>query len=319
MPPFASSADPPSPGPHGTPPDDDVRELLAAATSAGLTPLHRLGVAEARERTRAAAAAAGRGPRVAAVTDGAVDGPDGPVPIRRYRPTAAAPPGTVVYAHGGGWVLGGLEQSDALCRHLAVQSGHEVVSVDYRLAPEHPFPAALTDVDAVIAHESAHAAVALVGDSAGGNLVAAATLRARERAPGTVRLQVLVYPVVDPSMTTASYREHGREGLLVSAADMRWFWDQYLPDADARRDPEAAPSLARSLRDLPQTLVIVADHDVLRDESLAYADRLADAGVDVTVDRYDTMIHGFFPLVGRLPASRRAVESVAQAVAQALR
>lgn len=309
--------DRPLQGPH----DPEVRAVLHATRDAGIPPVHRMGVADAREFARRGATSHAPGPEQHAVTDEVVQTADASVPVRRYRPSGRTPaPGRIVYVHGGGWVLGGLNESDHLCRHLAHLSGLEVVSVDYRLAPEHPFPAALDDVDSVLAHESADAppgGIVLVGDSAGGNLVAAVARRARDRGASGVRLQVLVYPAVDPTMATPSYRRHGDDSYLVSALDMRWFWEQYVPDPALRRSPDAGPIQAESLRDLPPALVLVAEYDVLRDEALAYADRLADDGVDVTVDHYDTMIHGFFPMVDRLAAARRAVESVALAAATA--
>lgn len=295
--------------------------MLDAVRAAGIPPVHRMGVAGAREQARRGAAANGPGPELPAVTDETIRNGGAVVPIRRYQPCGTEPAaGRIIYVHGGGWVLGGIGESDHLCRHLAHLSGLEVVSVGYRLAPEHPFPAALDDVDRVLAHEADDApagGLVLVGDSAGGNIVAAVARRARDRGAPEIRLQVLVYPAVDPTMASPSYERHGDDSYLVSARDMRWFWEQYVPDPTLRRSPDVGPLHAESLRDLPPALVLVAEYDVLRDEALAYADRLADDGVDVTVDHYDTMIHGFFPMVGRLAAASRAVESVALAAATA--
>jgi acetyl esterase len=302
------------------PPDATVQAFLAQAASSGAPPLHRAGVTAARERAASMRSVLPPPPAVDAVWDETVAA-EAPVPVRLYRTGQGRSRGSVVYLHGGGWTLGGIEESDGLCRHLALASGHDVVSVGYRLAPEHPYPAAIDDVSAVldwVETSRPGEPIVVVGDSAGGNLAAVASRRLRDRGNSPIVLQVLVYPVTDPRMTTPSYTAFGGEEFLLSAADMRWFWDNYA-DESVRFDPDAAPMFAEDLTGLPPALVLVAEYDALCDESIAYARRLATAGVDVTVDRYENMIHGFFPLVGLFGPAHTAVESVGSACAAALK
>lgn len=303
------------------PPDPQLRGVLEAMREAGIPPLHVLGVPAARARVLASRDGADPGPRMSATEDIAVPGPGGPVPIRRYRPIEGTSRGVAVYLHGGGWVVGGLDESDGLCRHLAAWSGCDVVSVGYRLAPEHRFPAAVEDADAVTrwlaAGEPAGTPLVVLGDSAGANLATVVARRSRDRGGPPIVLQILVYPVTDHRMATASYREHHRP-LLIGGDDMRWFWDLYAPDVRERSGPDASPGLVADLAGLPPAHVIVAEHDPLRDEALAYAARLDAAGVAVTVDRYAAMAHGFFPLVGVVDAATEAVRSVATAIARAV-
>jgi acetyl esterase len=239
------------------------------------------------EQARAAHAAetaqlAGRGPDVERVEEAEVAG----VPVRVYEPAGAH--GTVAYFHGGGWVLGNLDSVDAVCRALAVAAGARVVSVDYRLAPEHRYPAALEDALAVT--RALEVPLAVAGDSAGGNLAAIVARHERERVAG----QLLVYPVTDAGVNTPSYREFG-EGFGLTAAAMRRFWDLYLDGADGLQ-PDASPLRADAddLAGLPPAYVLSAECDVLRDEGEAYAQKLREAGVEVTVDRQAGGIHGFW-------------------------
>ena len=234
--------------------------------------------------------------------DRSLPGPAGSIPVRVYRPGSEPAP-TLLYFHGGGWVLGSIVTAHGVCATLARRSGCVVVSVDYRLAPEHPYPAALEDAWAATLWAAEHAeeiggrpgALAVGGDSAGGNLSAVVALRARDR-DLPLALQLLVYPVCDADLETGSYRAYA-EGYWLTKAGMAWFWDQYLPEGD-RFQPEASPLRAADLAGVPSALVITAEFDPLRDEGEAYARRLAEAGVPVTLSRYDGQIHGFF----RLPA-----------------
>jgi acetyl esterase len=221
----------------------------------------------------------------------------GGVPARLYRPESATG-GALLYLHGGGWAIGSIETHDGLCRELANGSGATVLSVDYRLAPEHPVPAALDDCDAAW-HWLRNASdelgldldrVALAGDSAGGALAAGLALRLRDRREPPARLQALVYPCVDPALDSASAVEFAR-GYRLTRANMRWFWRAYLGGAEPT--PEAAPALAENLHDLPPALVITASHDVLRDEGEAYAARLRAAGVPTELVRVKGTLHGF--------------------------
>jgi acetyl esterase len=248
------------------------------------------------------------------VTDLTVAG----IPVRVYRPD---PPGSgplpaLVYFHGGGWVIGSMDAVDPLCRKLAVAAGCVVVNVEYRLAPEHPFPAAVDDAWAVTADAIAHPdrygadgrAVAVAGDSAGATLAAVTAIRARDEG---VRLahQVLVYPVTDEAMSTPSYAAYG-SGYALNTEGMAWFFGMYAGDAD-RTDPRMSPLRAADLSGLAPATVITAECDVLRDEGEAYAERLAAAGNQTELTRYDGMVHSFFVLPELFDAAIAARQQVA--------
>jgi acetyl esterase len=271
------------------------------ASEAG-PPAHEVPV----EQARAAHAAetehlAGEGVAVARVADDTVAG----VSVRSYEPDGAS--GTLVYLHGGGWVLGNLDSVDAVCRALAHEARTRVVSVDYRLAPEHPFPAGLEDARAVT---RALAADVIAGDSAGGNLAAVVAAELRER----LKLQLLIYPVTDAGVNTPSYAQFdGRYGL--TAASMQRFWRLYLDGAEGLQ-PAASP-LRADLEGLPPAYVLTASHDVLRDEGEAYAHALRDAGVPVTLRRVEGTMHGFWRWQTTAIA-RAAVREAAAAVRSAL-
>jgi acetyl esterase/lipase len=242
-------------------------------------------------------------PEVAEVRDDALPTPSGPVPVRRYRPVVAR--GTVAYLHGGGWCVGSLDSYDIACRALALASGAEVVSIAYRLAPEHPYPAGLEDALAAIrALASEGAPLAVGGDSAGGNLAAVAARRLRGVVP--LRAQALIYPVADAATDTPSYRAYA-EGHGLTAGGMRRYWQLYLDGADALA-PDASPLRADDLAGVAPALVLTAEEDVLRDEGEAYAAALAHAGVPVEHRRVEGTIHGFWRWQG---ASRLAREAVA--------
>jgi acetyl esterase len=237
------------------------------------------------------------------VDDVMIEGPGSPLCVRVYRTASDEPLPGLLWFHGGGWAVGSLASHDPVCRHLARTTPCCVISVDYRLAPEHPFPAAVEDCWAAVewaARESAQlgvdpARLAVGGDSAGGNLAAVAALRARA-AGVPVALQVLVYPVTDVDLDSPSYLEHA-DGLNLTRAKMEWYWRLYLAGADGAH-PDASPLRARDLRGVAPALVQTAEYDPLRSEGEAYAHRLAEHGVPVTLTRYDGMIHGFV----RMPA-----------------
>ncbi|HET6949490.1 MAG TPA: alpha/beta hydrolase [Acidimicrobiales bacterium] len=263
---------------------------------------------------------------MASVRDLVAPGPGGDVPVRVYVPTADPGPRPVlVYFHGGGWVIGSVETHESPVRALAAASGLTVVSVDYRLAPEHPFPAPLDDCLAAVRWVVANATdldvdparLAVGGDSAGGNLAAvvAQQLRGADRAP---RFQLLVYPVTDGEMAHASMVENA-EGYFLTAPTMAWFWDQYVGSGD-RTDPLASPLHAgdEALAGVAPALVITAEFDPLRDEGEAYAARLEAAGVRVTASRYDGMIHGFFSMGDLVPEGKAAIDEAAEALRAAL-
>ncbi len=255
-----------------------------------------------------------RGAAVATMEDFSIDGPDGPVRLRRYV-AGATSHGLILYLHGGGWTFGTLDGFDPVCRQLAHVTGAEVVSVDYRLAPEHRFPGPLDDAWAALLALAGSGPVAVMGDSAGGNLAAALAIRARDRGGPHIDLQILLYPVVSPDFERPSYVEFGRGDYLLSADDMRWFWDHYVPVAD-RTHPEAVP-LAADLAGLPEAILVLAGCDPLHDEGLAYASALGRAGVAVTVRDHPGMAHGFFTLVDLLGAANREVEAVGGLIATA--
>lgn len=250
---------------------------------------------------RAAAGGAPGGPDVASVRDAVADG----VPVRIYDPAPGATGRPLaLYFHGGGWVMCGLDTHDALCRALAAASGAVVVSADYRLAPEHPWPAAADDALSVVLWARARAAalgcdpsrLVVAGDSSGGNLAAVTALRAPELLAG----QLLCYPPLDASMASGSVSVFA-EGYFHTAAHMAWYWDQYGGDPD---HPHVSPLRAAGLSGLPRTLLVLADCDVLRDEGLAYGRRLGEAGVDCAVHLVPGVFHGFLglPLPGAATA-----------------
>lgn len=288
-----------------------ARQLLELQRAAGVLPLTCLELPAARAAFGRTVKLTGPGPDVASVRDVtiAVSG-GGAIRARIYQPVS--PSGaTIVYLHGGGWVLGGLEVGDAVSRRMAVASGAMVVSIDYRLAPEHPFPTPVDDAFEALCWVSAtfdtRGGLVLVGDSSGGNLAAVCALRARDSGGPRIDLQVLVYPVTDHDFTTSSYREHGDCGYSLGRAEMEWFWSLYA-DPVQRRHPDASPLRARKLAGLPPALIMVAGFDPLLDDSLAYAARLEREHVEVEVVRFDDMLHGFFHLVNFMERADEAVD-----------
>ncbi|MFO1095852.1 MAG: alpha/beta hydrolase [Planctomycetaceae bacterium] len=230
-----------------------------------------------------------------------IPGPAGELPARIYRPTeqrAALP--IVLYFHGGGWVVGSITSHDALCRRMCGQSGCIVLSVDYRLAPEHKYPAAVDDAFAATRWAAAHAQelggdpgrIAVAGDSAGGNLAAAVCLLARERGGPPLAAQLLIYPITDYMPDFESYRRNGR-GYFLEAEAIAWFWQHYLANATQAVEITASPLRATDLSGLPTALILVAEYDPLLDEGVAYADRLEQAGVRVERFMAHGQIHGF--------------------------
>ena len=250
-----------------------ARQLLDAIAESGAPPLTELTPEEARGVPATVMEMVGAGPHVAVVRDIEIPGPAGPIAARVYEP-GPDPAGTVVYYHGGGWVIGCVDEWDAVCRALAVAAGARLVSVDYRLAPEHCFPAATDDSFAALVWASEQypgSPIVVASDSAGGNLAAVSALRAREAGGPEIALQVLVYPIVDCDLTRPSYAEHTDTKLILNTPEMAWFWDHYVPNAAERAHPYASPIRASTLAGLPPAYIVVAQHDPLRDEGLAYA------------------------------------------------
>lgn len=298
--------------------DPEARAVARSLPRILPQPFHELGVA----RSRAIAAAlrpSGEPEPIHEIRDDDIPGRNGPVPVRLYRPRGAAELPIIVYLHGGGWTVGSLDGVDAVCRALANRSECAVLSVDYRLAPENKFPTPLHDCADVLAHVARRGAdlgvdgtrIALVGDSAGGNLAAATALTARDTDPNGLTCQVLVYPATEYNVDRPSWREHA-DGPLITARDVMWFWDNYLRNVEDRSDPLAVPAAATSLAGLPRTLVITAAVDPLRDGAEAFAARLRADGVDTSVTRYDGVFHGFFTEIGTFRATDMAVSEAVQ-------
>ncbi len=297
----------------------EARTLLDLMEAVGAPPLDSL-PPEAARAARAALA-----PPVLEACHETVDLEAGGVPARLYRPTPSeATPGILLWFHGGGWVLGDLESHDNICHSLARRSGHAVLSVGYRLAPEAPFPAGLGDCIQAARWAHAHAddlgvdpdRIGIGGDSAGANLAAVVC----HTAPAPFVFQLLVYPVTDARMETSSYTENG-EGLFLTATSMQWFVDHYLSGGKGSPvDPRVPPLLAADdvLAAGPPTLVITVGFDPLRDEGIAYAERLAELGVVTSHVHFPGQIHGFFSMAHQLGDARSAIALAAQAVSDAL-
>jgi acetyl esterase len=266
------------------------------------------------------------GEQVADVSDHVLPGPNGTIPVRIYRPEgigSAAP--LVMFFHGGGWVLCDLDSHDAICRAIANASGCVVVAVDYRLAPEHRFPIGVEDCYAATAWTASHSStfgldgqrMAVMGDSAGGNLAAAVAQMARDRDGPPMALQVLLYPVIDHSDQTDSHRTIG-DGYFLKSREVMYYWDQYLTHSEEGDNPYASPLRASSHQHLPPALIIVPEFDPLRDEGEAYGRALIEAGVPTTIHRVPGMFHGFLNFVTVLEAADEAKREIGTALRSAL-
>ncbi|AZP81077.1 alpha/beta hydrolase [Mycobacterium avium] len=289
----------------------------------GFPPVQQMSGAEARALIRSRLVPPAQPEPVAEVADRLVEGPGGPLRIRVYRPEAAAPLPVLVYAHGGGFVFCDLDSHDGLCRNLANLVPAVVVSVDYRLAPENAWPAAAEDVYAVTCWARDHAdalgadpaRLVVGGDSAGGNLAAVTTVMCRDRGGPAPAAQLLIYPVIAADFDTESYRLFG-QGYYNPAPALRWYWDCYVPSTRDRAHPYATP-LNADLRGLPPAVVVVAGHDPLRDEGLAFGAALEAAGVPTVQLRYEGGIHGFMTMP-MLDIAHRARNEAAAALADLL-
>ncbi len=299
--------------------DPQVAAMRAERMSRNVTPLYEMTLEEARAADLADIRAGGGDVEpVAEVTDGTFPGPDGELPVRVYRPTADRPLGTLVYFFGGGWTLGGIDTSDGVCRALANAAGCLVVTPGYRLAPEHPFPAALNDCLAAVSWVVENAdtlgadpsRIAVGGDSAGGNLAAVVAALAMERGL-PLAAQLLVYPNTCYRADTDSLRDND-DRWMFNRHSVDWYWRNYLTVPEDGRDPRVSPLLTPDLSGLPPALVITAEFDPLRDEGERYAERMRGADVPVELTRYDGMAHGFFTMSGVLADARRAVAQAAE-------
>lgn len=255
----------------------------------------------------------GTGPELADVSDLRTSGG---IPLRCYRPTRDETLPAIVYFHGGGWVLGNIETHDAVCRRLADATGRVVVSVEYRLAPEHAYPAACDDCFDAVLWIAAQAEelkidpgkIVVAGDSAGGNLAAAVAVRCREDQGPQLEAQVLIYPVIEPDFATESYEKYATDYMLTRES-MQWFWQQYLPDPT--QGAKFAALQTAAVHELPKCLVITAEYDVLRSEGERYAARLEEAGNSVSLKQYDGMLHGFVHFAGLFEDGVDAIREIA--------
>ena len=294
--------------------DDDMKAIIDLMDAGDVLSIETLGV-EALRAGMLAALPTGEPEAVDRVENRTFPGPEGPVPVRIYGPAATEPCPALVYFHGGGWVLGNLDTHDSTCRALSRRTACVVVSVDYRLAPEHTFPAALDDCIAAVEWVADNAAelgvdptrIAVGGDSAGGNLTATVTLANRSRRGLELCHQLLIYPVTDARRNTPSYKQNA-EGYLLTADAMRWFWDLYLNEQSEGANPLASPLRAEDLAGLPPATVITAEFDPLRDEGEAYAEQLAAASVPVDSRRWDGVAHGFFAMEGSVAKAKEALD-----------
>jgi acetyl esterase len=300
--------------------DHATKALLEQMAAAGGTPLHEGTPDDARALGKAFAEMAGPAPVMGRVEDHEIAVAGGSIPVRVLVPPQGAR-GVIVYLHGGGWVIGAIDEFDTLGRKLAERTSCAVVLVDYRLAPEHRYPTAADDCYAGLEWAASHleeitgqrdVPLIVAGDSAGGNLSAVMALRARDRNGPKIALQVLVYPVTDADFDRPSYHDPDNQLILTREA-MVWFWDHYAPDASRRAEPDASPLRATDLAGLPPAVVLTAEHDVLRDEGEAYADALREAGVAVDFKRHSGQTHGFFTIL-LLPGSERGFQQVVKAI-----
>jgi acetyl esterase len=302
--------------------DPQVATLIEALDS-GFPPVHTMTGAQARAAIQARFVPNRSPEPVAVVRDHQIPVDDGIVEIRIYRPEASGLLPVLVYAHGGGFVFCDLDSHDGLCRNLANLIPAVVVSVAYRLAPEHRWPAGAEDLYAVTRWVSEHAGdfgadpqrIAIGGDSAGGNLAAATALMARDRGDLSVAAQLLLYPVIAANFDTESYRQFGA-GYYNPRQALQWYWDQYVPDLNDRVHPYASP-LHGALDGLPPAVVVIAGHDPLKDEGLAYVDALLKAGVSVRQLLFTGGIHGFMTMP-MFDIAHRAREQASRALGELL-
>lgn len=293
--------------------------LLAQFANGDAKPLHESTPEEARALGAAMAGLAGPGPFSVRAEEHSVPVDGGDIGVRVLLPEQPVR-GVMVYYHGGGWVIGSVNEYETLGKKIAERTSCAVVLVEYRLAPEHRYPVAVEDAYTALEWTSANleriagrkVPLFVAGDSAGGNLAAVMALRSRDQGGPAIALQVLIYPVTDADFDRPSYSEPENQTLLTKEA-MFWFWDHYVPDPSRRLEPDASPLRAETLAGLPSAVILTAEHDVLRDEGEAYAERLREAGVPVDFKCHTGQLHGFFTLL-MLPGSERGFQQVVKAV-----
>jgi len=306
--------------------DPQAKSFLDTIAGFGGPPLEQLPLAEARKVPLGMIDFGGPEESMAEVQNRTIPGPGGPIAVRVYRPVKKETLPVLMFFHGGGFVICNLDTHDRLCRSLAKASGCAVVSVDYRLAPEHKYPAAVEDAYAATQYLAEHAAefgvdssrIAVGGDSAGGNLAAVVSLLARDRGGPKLKFQLLIYPLVDFEDESPSMRQFGQGDHFLTIEGMDWFKKSYLASADSAREPSASPMNATDFRGLPPAMVITAECDPLRDQGEAYARKLKAAGAQVELKRYEGMIHPFLSLAGIIDAGKTAITDAAAAVRGAL-
>lgn len=294
--------------------ETEIRPILDQLNS--LPPMHTLTVKQLRENMRQGTHPSD--PAGVSAADLMINGPSGPLNLRLYRPHDVATPGLCVFFHGGGFVMGDLETHDQMCRDIARAAQCAILSVQYRLAPENPYPESLQDAlvatrwaaDNTRALGCADDGVVVMGDSSGGNLAAATALSLRDQKEDLLIGQVLIYPVVDHySGGWPSYRENA-EGFYLTEKDMFFFWDTYLTDPAQAKEGLVSPLRKKDLSSLPPTMILSAEFDPLRDEAEAYAERLKESGCSVASERYNSVFHGFLRLANFSPTGRRAIEDI---------
>jgi len=306
--------------------DPEAKAYLEATAALGLPPMAEQGALAARRAVvLRAAELAGEPEPVGRIEDRTVPGPAGPIGVRVYAPaittSTPSPLPILAFFHGGGWVTGDIDTHDSACRGLANRAGCLVVAVDFRCAPEHRFPAALEDSWATVewlGREGARLGgdagrLAVIGDSAGGNLAAAVAVRARDRGGPKIAAQLLVYPVLEYDLETPSYVAKAT-GFGLTRDSMRWYWEQYLGEDGDGFSPEASPLRTGDLAGLPPALVLTCEHDPLHDEGVAYARRLAEAGVPVEQIDEPGMIHGYFRMPAAIGRARKSWDDCARFV-----
>ena len=300
-----------------------LKQLIETKLAHTHEPQWALPIAEVRQAFRNlwTPAITGEPVSIRRIEDMTIPGPDGPIPTRVYATDGPEPCPIMLFFHGGGYVKGGIEESDAFCRNLARVTRYMVLSIDYRLAPEHRFPAALDDAVAATIWAGAHAedlggapdSIVLCGESAGGNLAAVTCLRLRSNPRVAIRFQVLLQPVVDFTLSFPSIAMPSTE-CLVPREDLAWYYQTYRGDQCDPRDPRVSPIYAQDLSRLPPALIIAAEYDTLRDEAEAYAERLKTAGIATRYICADGMVHGFLQMRGIVPDAQIVTEEIARAL-----